>query len=458
MKKYNLKKGNILISLVFVTFIAFVGLSLLTFTIMHNRIVRARTIKLTETDRIYQDLIYYLHHFREKVFNVKIGDFAQPEQEYFNSSNFPDTTTGSNNQITPSFEYFEIPGEGYKKTRVIAAVTASSPTNDYCWDSEIFIDILSGEIPLTIFPFFMNIGSENPAPDDIETFLREKNIVNKSQKKVVVDNIEVEMNSHEFLMHALKVTGTSMTWREIREKFELPPSDEPIPAGIYFLVADDVLESIFVQGDIERMIFSVEDEIQKIRIIKSAVSYELFYNPGENYFDCWDYSVAGDILFKEKIIVNGSAWSIEQEGNGAFVQDSNITLLVTGKAVIRTDLETAESNFNLQQTRVSNLKLACSKKHLEHLVDQDSPGPEVVVSKTNNTEETKLQMSVMVDGKFTNDNSGLRLSGSLYCKNLENNGTIEIDHMKAGISEENYFKTVDFKYIDGFIISFIDCR
>jgi hypothetical protein len=320
----------------------------------------------------------------------------------------------------------------------------------------VFIDILSGKLPLTIFPFFMNRGTENPGPVDTETFLRENNVINKSNKKVVIDNIEAELGIHDFLINALKITGTNLSWREIREKFGFPPSDEPIPLGIYFLVEDGDLETIFIQGDIERMIFSTQNQLQKIRLIKNTVPYELYYKPGESYFDCWDYSVTGEILYKEKIIVNGSVWSIEQEGDGAFAELADLTLLVTGKAVIRSNLETAEPNLSLRQSKLSNLKLVCGKEHLEHLFDGGGTESGLVIDNIDKTDPTNLQVSVIVDGKFTNKDSQLKLSGSLYCKDLENTGTIEINHIDAPVSENNYFSTMDFKYINQFLIHFIE--
>jgi hypothetical protein len=456
MKEKKKDKGNILISVIFVTFLAFVGISLLTYTVMHTRIVRARTMKLVKTDQIYQDLIYYLHHFREKVFNEKIQDFSQPGQDFFNTTYFPDITTKNNHQIIHSFDYFEIPKNYYTKTRIIVTLDASSTTDNYCMNSQVFIDILSGQIPLTVFTFFMNRGTENPPPVDAETFLRENNIINKSDKKVVIDEIEAELGMHEFLIDALKITGTNLSWREIREKFGFPPSDEPIHQGIYFLVEDGVLESVFIQGDIERMIFSARDQTQKIRLIKNTVPYELYYKPQESYFACWDYSVSVDMVFKEKIIVNGSVWSIEQEEDGAFAELSDITLLVTGNAVIRSNLETAEPYLSLRQSKLSNLKLACGKEHLEHLFDSSGTESGVVIDNVDKTNPTNLQVSVIVDGKFTNKDQELKLSGSLYCKDLENTGTIEITHMDAEVPEKNYFSTIDFKYINQFLIHFIE--
>ena len=456
MKEKEKDKGNILVSVIFVTFLAFVGFSLLTFTVMHTRIVSARTMKWVKTDQIYQDLIYYLHHFREKVFNETISESSQPEQDYFNATYFPDITTNNKNQISHSFDYFDIPKTYYTKTRIIVTLDACSTTNSYGWNSQVFIDILSGKIPLSVFPLFMNRGTGNPKPVDAETFLRENNVINKSDKKVVIDEIEAELGIHEFLIDALKITGSNMSWREIREKFGFPPSDEPIPQGIYFLVEDGALESVFIQGDIERMIFSARDQVQKIRLIKNTMPYEIYYKPQESYFACWDYSVTGDKAFKEKIIVNGSVWSIEQEEDGAFTELSDLTLLVTGKAVIRSNLETAKPHLSLQQSKLSNLKLVCGKEYLENLFDAGGTGSELVIDNVDKTKPTNLQASVIVDGKFTNKDPNLKLSGSLYCKDLENTGTIEINPVDAAVSEKDYFSTTDFKYIDQFLINFIE--
>jgi hypothetical protein len=247
-----------------------------------------------------------------------------------------------------------------------------------------------------------------------------------------------------------------LSWREIREKFGFPPSDEPIAPGIYFLVEDGTLEAVFIQGDIERMIFSARDQLQKIRLIKNTAPYELYYKPQESYFECWDYSVSGEILYQEKIIVNGSVWSIEQESDGAFAELSDITLLVTGKAVIRSNLETAEPYLSLRQSKLSNLKLVCGKEHLEHLFDCGGTESGVVIDNVDKTNPTNLQVSVIVDGKFTNKDQDLKLYGSLYCKDLENTGTIEINHMDAVVPENNYFSTMEFKYINQFLIHFIE--
>ena len=451
MKPKTKAKGNILISVTFVILISFVGITLLTFTIAHTRIVKARTKKITETDNMYQDLIYYLHYFREKVFNERIRDFEQPEIDYFNDTYFPDEVINGEHTITPSFEYIDYPKHDYKKTRVdgVFDVSSTCDRNNYRLNCEVAVDILSGRIPLTLFPLFINKKIEKPA----ETFLKENNIINRSGKNLVADDIETEVDFSRFLLDALKISGTVLSWREIREKVGLESSDDPIKEGIYFLVEEGCIASVFIQGDIERLIFSVnsQDRIQKIRLIKETETYEIQYKPAESYFISWDLSIDQETLFEEKIIVNGSVWSIEQEGSAAFVESSDIVLFVSGKAVIRSNLESEinEDDFHLKEITLSNLKLTCGK---EKLFEQDNSVDSEILVDTEG--KTNLQASMITSGKFTNKRAEVKLSGSLYCKDLENNGSMEIFHARS--TAENYCCTVDFKYIDQFIITVIE--
>jgi hypothetical protein len=456
------KRGNIFISTLFVVLITLVGISLLTFTIIHTRIVRARTAKLVETDAIYQDLVRYLHRFRETLFNEAIADFAAPESDYFNSTYFPDVALDRSRFITHSFQCEDIPQPYFKKTRVTAVCAISSTSvcrNNYRIHAEAAIDLLAGEIPLTMIPFFLNTGKETtPGPVDSGTFLTENHIVNKSDKNVMVDDIAVKWDIAAFLIDALKITGSKAGWREIREKFGFPPSDQPIPRGLYLVVEEGAVESVFIQGNMARMIFAVEGDIQLIRFVQDAATYELRYKPGENYFASWDYSLAPDALFKEKIMVNGSVGSIEQEGEQAFTPAADITLQVSGKAVIRTSLETAAGHLAYREVQLSNLKLVCSKNGLESPLDPGKPEPEVVVDTEGmeGEDEAELNLSIMVDGRFSNNTSRVKLSGSLYCTGIENKGDLEIHTKDAAVSANNPFSTVDFKYIHGFYLNFIE--
>jgi hypothetical protein len=461
--KRNMKTdGSIIVSLTSIVFISLLGISLLLHCITHIHIVKARNTKMMETGKLYQDLIFYLHHFREQIFKEKIQDFNQPESEFFNNTCFPDQTTDNKNVITVSFTPVDFPKPGYKKTRVTAALDAgassASPRHPYHLNAEVTIDILSGKIPLTLLPFFIQKNVDTPT----ETFLEENHIVNRSRKNMVIGNIETGLDISRFLMDALKISGTLMTWRGIREKLGLESSDDPIPEGLYPVIENGIVESVVIQGDVERMIFSIDnnpDRLQVIRIIKESIPYEIRYRPGENYFICWDPMMEEYASFKEKILVNGNIWSIEQTGEAAFLENSDIQLFVSGKAVICSNLEAEKDDrhLDLRKLELTNLTVSCGK---DQLFNEGSAQPEIILDIVNLDVITILQVSFITTGKFTNKNPGtyVELFGSLYCADLENNGTIGINHVPSSLasSQDNYFSTVDFKVVDGFFIHFIE--
>jgi hypothetical protein len=457
-------KGNMIISLTSIVFISLLGISLLFHCITHIRIVKARNTKMKETNVLYQDMIYYLHHFRERIFRERIQDFNQPEIEFFNDTYFPDQSTHNRNVIAISFSFVEFLKTGYKKTRVTAdfhahaQVNASSypPPHPYHLKAEATIDILSGKIPLTFFPLLVKKNIEIPT----ETFLKENQIINKSRKNLVVDNIETELNFSGFLLDALKITGTVMNWRAIREQLGLESSDDPISEGPYLVIENGVVESVVIQGDVEQMVFFTDSQnlLQKIRIIQNSIPYEIHYRPGENYFTCWNHLIEEDVCFRERILVNGDVCSIVQEGDAAFLENSDIQLFVSGKIIIRSKLERKidVQHLDFKNMKRTNLTATAGKGQL---FNGGSAQSEIIVD-TGTTGKTELQVSMITSGKFTNKNPGaeLDLSGSLYCTDLENHGIIEINHLQSSLAKNgsNYFSTVDFKIIDQFLLYFIE--
>ncbi len=437
------KKGNIIISILFIILISFIGLNLLTHSIIHNKIIGARTKKILVIDNIYQNLIQYLHNFREKIFQENLQNFQNPEIDYFNNTNFPDSKY-NNILIKNSFNYISIPKEYYEKIRVTNNLVASSGKNNYCLSSNTIIKLLSGEIPLILMPFFIN--KEVDIPKDV--FMQKNNIISKNGENLIVNNIETEFNVSGFLLDSMKISGDVLSWRNIREKFGFEVSDEPIKDGIYILLEDDIVESIFIQGDVERVIFSIQDNIQIIRIIKGGNSYEMRYIPNDTYFICWDNTIDNQSVFKEKIIINGNILSVEQEDKTAFVEDSNIKLFSSGTIRIRTSLET--KNFDSKKIKLTNLTLISSFNVLFNPANSKS---NIIVDAQD---ETKIQASIIVSGKFTNRNQDLKLSGSLFAKDLENKGCIEIEQSNSKFDSGNYFRTKDFKYLKEFLIDSIE--
>lgn len=452
-RRFYDNKGNIVIALLLVMFLTFLGLSLLGFSIFHTWIRGARTQRLTETDRMRQELIYYLHSFREKVLSQDLRPFVNPVVDYFNKDYFPDTTvgvgggsvgSGSNMIIKNSFTNLAFPKEFYTKTRIIDRINVSSSKNNYSINAEVFIDMVSGQIPLTFFPFFLDKPGE--VPGNVET-------LEGGSPVTALNGVEVEFNVSEFLVNCLEVKGTALTWAAMREKFGFEVSDDPIPEGIHLLVEDNQVKCIFIQGDVERLVFSTADNIQKILVSIGGVAHEYHYKPKENYFINLDNLTLEPWLFKERLVVNGNIWNLEQVGDAAFAEAAHITLFASGTVVIRSDLVTKTKNLDLQKIMSTSLTLVCASGTL---FDREDLEPGIKIVPKDGEDDICIEASMLTDGKLTNESPKLELSGSIYCKDLENQGIIEVRHVDSGSDWGTFFRSMDFKYIYHFHINFIE--
>jgi hypothetical protein len=460
------RRGNMLIAVVFLLFIFFVGAGLISFTLTHIRIMGARTIKTVETGKLFQQQVYYLHHFREEVFSGKFRDFITPETEYFNLQHFPVQVIEGCCVITPSF-FFQTMDTGnpdFNKTRVTAVIDVSAEVplsedgNRYHLVSGVSFDILSGKIPLSFFPFLLESSISQPA----ETYLKEKKVANSGKRNMVAGEVETDLDFSRKVNDTFNIPGSNtLVWQELREKLGLEPSDQPVEDGIYLVVEGSLVRAVFIQGDVERMIFFISGagtgSTQGIRFVLGADTYQLKYIPGSSGIECWDTLLNPDFSFLENIIVNGSVLSVEQEGEAAFHPGSNITLLVSAKAVIRSDLETGKPALNVGKVKLVHLTLAVGFQHLFRW-DGGIPDAGIVVDTVG---PANLEVSAVAAGKFSNQSSELNLTGSLYCTELENNGNIEITQADSAAQAVNnagsaYFSTVDFKYICKFLIHYIE--
>ncbi len=456
-KENKSNKGNIVIALLLIMFVTFLGLSLLGFSIFHTWIRNARTLRLTETGRMRQELIYYLHFLREKILNQDLRPFLDPVVEYFNKDHFPDTTvdavSGGTIAIKNSFSNLVFPKETYTKTRIIDRMNVSSSKSNYTINAEVFIDMVSGQIPLTFFPFFLGIPGEEPQNDP--TLLLQNNVVSNDDGSplTALNGVEVEFSVAEFLLNCLEVQGTALTWAAMREKFGFEVSNDPIPEGIHILVVDNQVKCIFIQGDVERLVFSTVDNIQKIMVSKGGVTHEYRYKPGENFFVNCDNLTEEPWLFKERLVVNGNIWSLEQVGDAAFAEAARITLFASGTVVIRSDLVTKMKNLDLQKIMSTSLTLVCASGTL---FDREDLHPEVRIDPAEGENETSIDVSIISDGKLINQSPKLKVNGSIYCKELENQGSIEIHHVAAGSDWGTFFRTANFKYVYHFHINFIE--
>jgi hypothetical protein len=296
---------------------------------------------------------------------------------------------------------------------------------------------------LDFFPLFLNKKGEGPE----ESFLENHRINIGGTGNFIISDTVVEFHVSDFLIDSLKIGGEILNWENLRKKFGLEIKDEVIEKGIYFIVEGNVLESIFIQDDLQRLIFSAENGLQIIQFYIAGELYELRYPPGQEGFFYWDNQVKNDSFFKEKIVVNGSVWSVEQKNDLAFHDDSRITLFVSGKTVIRTSLKA--EHLDVKKMNIPKLTLICSNNSLFNSPDQS----EVMVAAPG---KTTTEVSFLVNGTFSNQCPDLKIGGNVFAKDLKNEGVMGIFPRKFNALLSVYFFTRDFKCVYQFIIDCIE--
>ncbi len=449
MKNSRFYKGNIMVSILLVLFISLLGVSLVGFCLTHGMIVRARNIKMGGIEKLNDAIIYYLHFFREKVITEQMNKYINPYPEFFNSTNFPNTTDEKGCKISPSFKGFEYEKQGCIHTEVISTFNVSHLIMPYVMKCGVNVEILWGHIPVTKFPFLIN--TDQPI-EDSRVYFNEKGIINKSIKKLEAGKHEVELNLSKLLLNEIKISNSGLTWYGIREKLGLPLSNDRIDEGIYIVEENGVLQSVVIEGDLQRLVFSADitHGVQKITFFRANIAYELYYKPGIKYLINWLNGNVQEKVFKEKILVDGDILSIEQENETAFLDSSNITVFASGKGVITTDLKLVEKSLLLKPLYLSNIKIITGKISI---FDRGSDSGGISIDKV---EKTIINATLITKGTFTNKSNELKLGGSVYCGEVENKGQIEVDYRETQEMEDNYFYVTDMKSVDCVMISYIE--
>jgi hypothetical protein len=90
------------------------------------------------------------------------------------------------------------------------------------------------------------------------------------------------------------------------------------------------------------------------------------------------------------------------------------------------------------------------------LFDREDLKPGIRIEPKDGENDICIEASILTDGKLTNESPKLEISGSIYCKDLENQGSIVVRHVDSGSDWGTFFRTMDFKYIYHFHINFIE--
>lgn len=166
--------------------------------------------------------------------------------------------------------------------------------------------------------------------------------------------------------------------------------------------------------------------------------------PGEDFLKYWKSEFEEQILFKEKIIVNGNIYSIISEGSLAFQNESNIILYSSGLIYIN-------SSLNCDSSAGSSLKIITGNSDF---FSKPANSGKVIVNKIDGDKKKVLSVSVIASETLINNNQELTIKGSIYTKEIDNKGKINISPYYKKSKIDNFFTTKKYCYIKSFIVSF----
>ncbi len=421
-------KGSILLSLIFIILVSSIGLSLLSYSITHFRIIKARKFRQEQIETLYNRLYLYLHNTRKKISEADISNIKDIEENFFNNENFPDKKINAI-RIKNSFKFKSFNKEFYVKLRGIQRIDAYNTRNNYRFASGIRVIIYSGDIPVSLIPFLMtkkttSTKQKNPgeygvnviSPDD-KMIISEKNLINDTER---------------FLLENFTNSGTiSITDLLKKEK----TGSESLNENILFFSDISNRISMLINTSLDRLTFSINDEIQIIKIEKGNESYILKYIPKVDYIETSDTNNNPQGIFSEKILVNGDISLMEQNGVYAFSPETEIILTVFGNIVVNNSLKTMKRNNKSSPplTLISIINPYLSRKKKGGIITLTGGGL------------SRYDLSIISSKEIINLNRVAELYGTLTSPSINNSG-------KLNIHSEYFSDNIDWIRLPGFTL------
>jgi hypothetical protein len=437
------RRGNIVIAVLFVLLLSISGLALLTHSLLHSKIIGARRSKWQVAAGLEQALVLQLHRYRQQLDASDMNKFSAPENDFFNTVNFPDTGEDGF-QVKNHFSRQPLTsGNGFLKFRIFNRLAASRDKSRLKYYGQASVDLLKGDIPLTEITMLVNkdIAGTQTA------YLAGKGVEWRGQLMSLPGKPLVEGDCRSLLAGTLKLRGQFPDWRQIREKFNLEPGDEPIPPGIYLALAVGMVEAVFVEGDLQKLEFTTANDRQSIVFQQDNRSFALSYQPGRESVLWNGQEAVSGYGFAEKIIVHGNIWAIEQSGNAAFEADSRIQVLASGKMVVRSGLEC--ENLGVQKTKFANLLLMTSNKDF---FSGDETNADIIMA---TGADSTVEAHLLAAGNLIHGDGLLKLSGSLIAGDIQNSGRLLVKALAAQFDFPASLNLKNFQCLQNFRVHFI---
>jgi hypothetical protein len=438
------RRGNVVLSLMFMMLVAAAGLGLLTRTGLHFRIVAARRERRLEGAFLEQALVLCLHRYRERLAAADMNAFPEPERDFFNNQAFPDPAQGTG-ACSQRFERRTLlPGPDFRVVRILDLIRACRGGGRLAYVGRAGVDLYAGDVPAGEFALAVRQPNEGSAA----AFLAGRGVEYPGSLLPQVGDYDVSSDGEGLLREALKLPVPD--WRRIRERFGLEPSDAPVPRGVYLAGGDEgEVAAVFVQGDLEKLEFGADGGWQAVAFIQDGRRSELRYQPGLPSLE-WsggDGPAAAGSTFAEKIVVHGSVRCIEQAGAAAFLPEARIELLASGCLVIRSGL--AGENLETGGERIPCLLLMTSGRDL---FDGEAVAADVVVEGGG---DKVIQAQVIAAGTLVNGGGRTEITGGLFAGDVENPGRLRVAGAAGGFALPGHVRLRNFKFLKNFRVHFI---
>ncbi len=431
------KNGSVIFALIFMFLVLFVGFSLLNFTLIHNRVVKARNIHNSRSELLHNHLIVQLHRDTEKIKSIRFDSAVDEYIEIFNNTLYPDIYKDPV-KIKRSFQFNTRDLLLFKLTKVNFRIESISSNGRHKWISESIFNIISGDIPFDLFPVLINSGQFNR---NREAFI-ENHLASTEKHNIFISDNESVFDIKSYLAMLLGLDREDLTLETLNKLFKQANNGSEFMDGIYLSLSEENTGPVFVQGNTEKIILSVEEKYQIIEIVQNNNYFKIRYSG-----DQFEHKTGGSSLseykkFNEKIIVNGNVEVLEAGSDPALAIDSYPELIILGNLNICSSITGSRTNV-LKNSKPSITILLAPSPFL--------PNPETPSLRFYSSKPLIIHGSINIKGSIFNKAPEVHISGNLYCFDIMNKSNIEVTSPNSSISPSiNNFFIKDLTIIKGF--------
>ena len=410
------KNGSVILAIIFMFLVLFLGLSLLNFTLVHNRVVKARNIHHARSELLHNLLIFHLHKDTEKITNIKFNSSIDDCKDHFNNMLYPDSKTDSA-EIKKSFLFNSRDLLLFKLIKVNFGIESISSNGRHKWKSESIFNIITGDLPFSLLPVLINTGKYNISD---EKFI--KGLLPSTEKHhVFISDHKSVFDIKSYLAKLFGLDRENVNLIALKQLFEQAANESEFSDGIYFVLSEEKAGPVFVQGNAEKIILSTENEYQIIEIIQSNNYFKIRYSGEQFHYETGGKSENEYKIFNEKIIVNGNVDVLETRNDPALASDSHPELIILGNLNICSSITGSITTAYYNSRPSITILLAASPFSLKYsipILRFGCAGPLIIHG------------SININGGIINDSPEVQISGNLYCRDLKNKGKIKVTPVK----------------------------